>query len=102
MSRKPKLGKLDFSTARLPLVCVSIFVVLIGMPGPSRSQTPAVVVAAQIRSQGYACDDPVTGRRNLRLSGPDSAVWLLSCRNATYRVRLDPNMAAHVIRLKRH
>jgi hypothetical protein len=56
-------------------------------------------VAAQIRSQGYQCDWPVTARRSVKRSGRDSAVWLLSCANAAYRVRLDPDMAARVTKL---
>jgi len=102
LSGKPKLGTLDFSTARLLLVCVSTFSVLIAMPCSSRSQTPAGDVAAQVRSQGYGCDEPVTAKRDVRLSKPDLAVWVLNCRNATYRVRLHPNMAAHVIKVKRY
>ena len=68
----------------------------------ARAQTPAGDIAAQVRSQGYACDDPVTAKRNIRLSKPDEAVWVLNCRNATYGVRLDPNMAARVVKLKHH
>jgi hypothetical protein len=102
LSGKPKLGTVNFSTARLLLVCVSIFSVLIAMPCSSRSQTPAGDVAAQVRSQGYGCDEPVTAKRDVRLSKPDLAVWVLNCRNATYRVRLHPNMAAHVIKVKRY
>jgi hypothetical protein len=102
LRRELKLGTLDFSTARLLLLCVSIFAVLIGMPCSSRSETPAGDVAAQVRSQGYSCDEPVTAKRDARLSRPDSAVWVLNCRSATYRVRLHPNMAAYVIKLKHH
>ena len=100
LSRKPKLHALDFSTARLLPLCVSIFVVLIGMPCSSRSQTPAGDAAAQVRSQGYACDKPVTAKRDVKLSRPDLAVWVLNYRSATYRVRLHPNMAAYVIKLR--
>jgi hypothetical protein len=102
LSGKSKLGALDFSTARLLLGCVSIFAVLIGMPYSSRSQTPAGDVAAQVRSMGYACDEPATAKRDVRLSKPDLAVWVLNCRNATYRVRLHPDMAAHVVKLKHY
>ena len=90
----------DFSTARLLVVCVSIFAVLNGMSGSSRSQTPAGDAAAQVRSQGYACDKPVTAKRDVKLSRPDLAVWVLNYRSATYRVRLHPNMAAYVIKLR--
>jgi hypothetical protein len=67
----------------------------------SRSQTPAEDVAAQIRQQGYRCDQPIGATRDVRRSKPDSAVWILDCRNAVYRVRLDPDQAAQVTRLKR-
>ena len=63
---------------------------------------PGSASAAQVRSQGYACDEPVTAKRGVRLSKPDLAVWVLNCRNATYRVRLHPDMAAHVIKLKHY
>jgi len=74
---------------------------LTGMPAASHSQTPAEDISAQLRLQGYQCDQPVTATRDVRRSKPDSAVWVLKCRNATYRVRLDPNMAARVTRLRR-
>jgi hypothetical protein len=32
-------------------------------------------------------------------SKPDSAVWILKCNKVTFRVRLDPNMAAQVKKL---
>jgi hypothetical protein len=73
---------------------------LIGVPNICNAQTPADDVAAQIRSQGYRCDQPVAAKRDLRRSKPDSAVWVLNCRNATFRVRLDPNMAARITKLK--
>ena len=73
---------------------------LIGMSYTCNAQTPADDVAAQIRIQGYRCDQPVTASRDRRRSKPDSAVWILDCRNATFRVRLDPTMAAHVTKLK--
>jgi hypothetical protein len=80
---------------------VAALAALIGMPISSYSQTPADDVAAQIRDQGYRCDRPVAAVRDVRRSKPDSAVWVLSCRNARYRVRLDPGMAARVTRLKK-
>jgi hypothetical protein len=30
------------------------------------------------------------------VSRPDEAVWILTCEGATYRVRLDPDIAAKV------
>jgi hypothetical protein len=77
-----------------------VFAALVGTPRGSYAQTTADDVAAQIRSQGYQCDWPVSATRDVKRSKPDSAVWTLTCRNAAYRVRLDPNMGARVITLK--
>ena len=66
----------------------------------SAQQTPASGIAAQIRAQGYRCDAPVSGRRDARRSKPDEAFWILKCRNATYGVRLIPDMAARVERVR--
>jgi hypothetical protein len=65
------------------LSCIVIFGSLIGIPNSLHSQTPADdIAAAQIRSQGYQCDQPITARRNVKLSKPDLPVWTLKCRNA--------------------
>ena len=61
---------------------------------------PADSIAAQIRLQGHRCDAPVGATRNTELSRPNEAIWVLKCANATYRVRLMPNMAAGVERLE--
>jgi hypothetical protein len=37
----------------------------------------------------------------VRLSKPDLAVWILTCGNAAYRVRLDPDMAARITKLRK-
>jgi hypothetical protein len=62
-------------------------------------QTPADGISAQIRAQGYRCDVPVSAERDAVFSRPDEAVWILKCQNATYRVRLIPDMAARVEQL---
>jgi hypothetical protein len=84
--------------AAIGVACM-VFAAMTGTPRRSFAQTPADDVAAQIRSQGYQCDGPVSATRDVRRSKPDSAVWTLKCRNAAYRVRLDPNMGARVITL---
>jgi hypothetical protein len=61
---------------------------------------PSTIVAAQIRSQGYACSEPVAAARDREASAPNVTVWTLRCGNASYRVRLVPDMAAQVTRLE--
>ena len=63
----------------------------------SAGEMPAEIIAAQIRDQGYACEKAMSAKRDgERL---DDAVWILKCQNATYRVRLNPDMAAKVEKL---
>jgi hypothetical protein len=81
-------------TAAVALTCWSALAVLAAEP-----DGPAGIIAAQIRSQGYACGAPVSATRDTQASRPDSAVWVLRCQNARYRVRLVPDMAAQVTRL---
>jgi hypothetical protein len=62
--------------------------------------TPAHSIAAQIRLQGYRRGEPVSAERDAALSKPEEAVWILRCQNATYRVRLIPDLAARVEQLE--
>jgi len=80
---------------------VVVLAALTGTTAPMLAQTSADDVAAQIRTQGYRCDAPVTAVRDVGRSRPDSAVWILTCGNARYRVRLVPDMAARVTKLKK-
>jgi bifunctional non-homologous end joining protein LigD len=66
----------------------------------AKAQTIASVLAAQIRSQGIACDEPQKATRDAKLSKPDYDVWVLTCKNATYRIGRYPDMAAKVEKLK--
>ena len=70
-----------------------------GATSSSDAQTPAEAVAAQVRAQGYQCEEPISATRDAGLSKPDSAVWNLKCGNGGYRVRLVPDMAARITKL---
>jgi len=59
-------------------------------------ETPKIMLAAQIRSQGFACDKPLTATRDAKRSKPDYEVWVLKCENARYRIGRYPDMAAKV------
>ena len=67
----------------------------------AQTDTPAEIVAAHIRTQGYPCTPPVRATRDRQaVSQPDVNVWILSCGNARYRVRLVPDLAAQVTQLE--
>jgi hypothetical protein len=62
-------------------------------------ESPKDDIAAQIRAQGNACDQPQSATRDAQASKPDEQVWLLQCEGTRYRVRLIPDMAAQVERI---
>ena len=59
-------------------------------------EKPAEIIAAHIRTQGYECVKPLGAQRNRKASKPNETAWTLRCSNAVYKVRLIPDMAAHV------
>ncbi len=65
----------------------------------SDEEVPAEIIAVQIRKQGYECTNAQSAKRDPQASKPDEPVWILTCDNATYRVRLVGNMADHVEKL---
>jgi hypothetical protein len=65
----------------------------------AQQESPGGIIAAQIRMQGFACDSPVRAEHETQASRPNAQVWVLHRANATYRVRLTPDMAARVERL---
>jgi hypothetical protein len=85
---------IDLATA-IALSCLSAIASM-----AAEADAPAEIVAAQIRTQGYACTSPVAAVRDRAASRPNETVWVLSCGNARYRVRLVPDMAAQVTQLE--
>lgn len=59
------------------------------------------IIAAQIRAQGYACDQPQSAEQDAQASKPNEEVWVLQCEGAQYRVRLVPDMGAQVETLQK-
>lgn len=66
---------------------------------PADDEIPPDIIAVQIRKQGYQCNNPSKAKRDPEASRPDLPVWILTCENATYRVRLVGNMADRIDRL---
>ncbi len=75
------------------------------LPTPSQvaaaeEAAPSGIVAAQVRKQGFTCENPVSAKRDAEQSKPHKTIWLLQCKTERYRVRLVPKMAAKVERLE--
>jgi hypothetical protein len=58
------------------------------------------IIAVQVRKQGHACESPKSARRDAKNSRPNETAWVLECTNATYRVRLMPDMAARIEKVR--
>ena len=76
-----------------------ISVALVLCPAQAAGEMSADIIAVQIRDQGYTCDKAESAERDQAFSKPGEDAWILKCSNASYRVRLVPDMAAKVERL---
>jgi hypothetical protein len=104
MKARQHLQGVAFLTPVLLAPCVGflsfVFGGLIGSPAEAAGETLRGMLAAQIRTQGVACDKPISAVRDAKRSKPDHDVWVLKCSNATYRISRFPDMAAKVERLR--
>ena len=82
------------------VISVQILIIATTVQSVSAQQPTKDLLAAQIRDQGYRCTNPLSATKDLKRSRADEAVWVLRCTNASYRLRLVPDMAARVQRLK--
>lgn len=84
----------------LPRICwLAAF--LSGAASPlSAQESPQDIIAAHIRTQGYACDRPQSAKRDRSASIPGEQAWILTCDDGVYLVRLIPDMAAIVRRMR--
>lgn len=64
---------------------------------PANDPAAAALVADQIREQGFACTEPATATPDPSVD--DDSVWMLTCADAKYRVRLVPDQGAVVEKL---
>ena len=56
-------------------------------------------IAVQLRSQGFAWENPRDAVRDACASRPDEAAWTIQCDGQKYRVRFVLDMAAQVERI---
>jgi hypothetical protein len=100
-SRTPRPRRKLLTLRRLPVdVAAAVALTCLWALAGLAEDAPADIIAAQIRTQGYACSTPVTATRDRAASRPNETVWLLQCGNARYRVQLVPDMAAQVTQLE--
>jgi hypothetical protein len=79
-------------------MCSAVVSAAVAGAAGAQEETPAEIVAAQVRTQGYPCDKALGAER--LSNAPNAAVWVLRCGNASYWVRLTPDMGARVERIE--
>ncbi len=71
--------------------------ILVNIQLQAREKTKAEdVVATQLRARGIPCTMPKTAKKDRADSRPDEMTWIISCREATYKVTLIPHIGAKV------
>jgi hypothetical protein len=79
------------------IIIAALAIPLLGLAAHAdEAALDASIVADQVRNQGFACADPVSAQRDAAKSKPDEAFYVLTCADATYNVRLVPDMAAEI------
>ncbi len=81
----------------LVLACASAFGPPVSAQDASSGEVLAVV-AAIVRAQGLACTAPSAVTRQDDASKPDEPVYVISCKEAAYRVRIVPDQASIITR----
>ena len=97
MCCSPRVGRIAVTCFNL---LFALAAVVGAVPALAQQEPPAADIAAQVRLQGYSCDTPVSARKDTKYSWSDEPLWILNCANATYRVRLVPDMAARIEKLQ--
>ncbi len=101
-SFKTRLQEAGMARALLWSGLLSLAAVAAAIPAAAQSESSSddsaaePIVAAQLRAQGYQCDDPHNAEPDKDASSPGEMAWILTCDNATYRVKLVPDQAAQV------
>lgn len=70
------------------------------VPAAAMADTAASVVADQVRSEGRTCEDPVSAKPDNTDSRPDERAWVLTCKNARYRVVFTGDTGARIEELQ--
>jgi hypothetical protein len=94
------IGWSDMKTIALFATALAVAFAKVPVLPASAQEDAKIVIATQVRAQQHPCGTPEKAVRDEALSEPDAAVWILTCDDATYQVRLHPSMAADIKKLK--
>ncbi len=80
-------------------MAVALPVAITSFPAGAQDD-PKELIAVQVRDQGHKCDEPKSAEKDEAQSSPDEQAWILECEDASYRVKLIPDMAAEIEQIK--
>src|SRR4051794_12429591 len=98
-----QLQSMQKSTARAALRAAlwAALAILTSIMEPAATQAlsagedgPAGILAVRLREQGHRCDEPARAEPDAARSRADERAWIVKCANASYRMRLIPDMGA--------
>jgi hypothetical protein len=94
-------GRETVSRRRLGTMAATVASAMAAAPAAyAADEAAAKDVADAVRAQGVACADPVSAERDPAASKPDAPVWILTCGDARYRVRLRGDRPAEIETVK--
>ena len=73
---------------------------MVGLSAARADDDALNVLGDQLRLQGLPCKHAQSATPDPDSSRPDERVWIIKCDDVSYRMRLIPNMAAQVEKLK--
>jgi hypothetical protein len=86
--------------ALIPAAAITAASAMLTSANAQSESVEVTVLADQIRSQGFTCDNPISAKRIAAESVPEEPVYLLKCESAIYRIRLVPDQAAKVTKIE--
>jgi hypothetical protein len=85
------------SVFQSPLLIAASILILQSPPVLSATRLEAKdIVSIQLRAQGVACTKPINAIKDIVDSSPDEMAWIISCKEATYRVKLIPHVGSKI------
>ena len=75
------------------MFAAAVFCAAAGCARADDMAVDAKMVADQVRNQGLSCNDPVSATRDETASKPELPVYVLTCADAVYQVKVVPDQA---------
>ena len=82
------------------LCLVAVPFLLVPLANDAQRKKRQKVCSRSRRGRKVIVDKPISAKRDAKRAQPDAAFWVLRCERNSYTMRLSPDMAARIQRLK--